>query len=669
MRPIPFSIARQDSRCRLFFRDGIAAAPDMCGALERASGQDGRMRSSRSSGFLPATVCLGLFASVALGAVAGTPTPPVALLRALRQAHGGARWLQPHALIAEGKETGEGMEGPWSQVVELGTGHYLTRARTPIYSSADGLDAQGRWHQDISGLVHPYDSKEAQAGNATVSWLLRFGYLTSPERSVKLAPLPEITEQGRRFQRLEATPVLGRPVTLWIDAATHRLDRAVWLNSFQVWTQRYADYREVEGLLLPFRITTEVGTPENAAVDVVERYQVLARVPADRLRRPDGTVRDVTLAKGATRAVSPLKLEGGLLLVWASINGKPAMPFILDTGGHAILTTAAARKLGLKSVGKGVGFGSGPGSMSTAYTRVDHLRLGEADLGAQTFLVMPYPYSLCQRGMEEPVAGLLGLEIFERFAVTLDYDHERAIFEPFDHGAPPAVGKGRALRLRFTDDMPLVEAKVEDRRGTFGLDTGNGAYTLVFPQWAAQVGLAARYALGLPVPTGGVGGRYTAHVSHAETLELGESKLYGPLVMLTRADAGATGNPSEAGNIGQDVLSRFNVRFDYRRQAMYLTPRAHPPKPQTANAGFGATKEEKTPDRFKVTWVLEGGPAAKAGLKEGDVVLDVNGTPAAKLGFGALQDLIGRKPEGTRVRLRLADGRTVKIALRDLAPR
>lgn len=623
----------------------------------------------RAPKLLPAAVCLGLFASVALAAPSAAPTPQIALLRALRQAHGGALWLQPQALIAEGKEAGEGMEGPWSEVVDLKTGHYTVRAQTPVYSTADGLDAKGRWHQDISGMVHAYDSQEAQAVNVTVSWLTRFGYLTSPEGSVQLVPLADVTEQGRRFQRLEVTPQGGRTVTLWIDAGTHRLDRAVWLSSFQMWTQRYADYRQVEGLWLPFRITTEAGTPENAAVDRVERYQVLARVPADRLQRPDGTVRDVTLAPGATRAVSPMKLEGGLLLVWASINGKPAMPFLLDTGGHAILTTAAAQKLGLKSVGKGVGFGSGPGSMSTAYTRVDHLRLGEADLGAQTFLVMPYPYSLCQRGTEEPLAGLLGLEIFERFAVTLDYDHGRATFEPFDHGAAPAAGEGRAIPLRFTDDMPLIEAKVEGQPGTFGVDTGNGAYTLVFPQWAERVGLAARYEKGLAVPTGGVGGTYTAHVLHAGSLELGGAKVTDPLVMLTRADAGATGNPSEAGNIGQDILSRFNVRFDYRRRAMYLSPRAHPPKPEYASAGFGASKDEGTPDRFTVTRVLEGSPAAKAGLKKGDFILEVNGTPAAKLGFGAMQDATGQKPEGTRVRLRLADGRTVEIAMRDLVPR
>ena len=46
-----------------------------------------------------------------------------------------------------------------------------------MFAEADGYDDHGRWHQDSSGLVHPYDSPEAVTVAATENWLHRFGFL------------------------------------------------------------------------------------------------------------------------------------------------------------------------------------------------------------------------------------------------------------------------------------------------------------------------------------------------------------------------------------------------------------------------------------------------------------------------------------------------------------
>ena len=138
--------------------------------------------------------------------------------------------------------------------------------------------------------------------------------------------------------------------------------------------------------------------------------------------------------------------------------------------------------------------------------------------------------------------------------------------------------------------------------------------------------------------------------------------------MLTRADAGATGNPTEAGNIGQDILSRFNVHFDYRRAELVLLPRQPAVPAQYAMAGFRAGKSAAQPDRYKVSWVLPGSPAAEAGLKAGDFIVAVNGKSAKALGLGELRDAISSRPEGTPLKLTLDGGKVLEMRLRDMAP-
>ncbi|GAA0682740.1 aspartyl protease family protein [Dyella marensis] len=595
------------------------------------------------------------------------------LLRQLRDAHGADAWRRHGALLAQGREDADGFTGEWRMAVDLRNGHYAEHAKTPLFTRADGADAQGRWHQDITGLSHPYDSAEAATVAANEDWLRRFAFLAADDRT-GYRRLPDADANGHRYQRLEATPAGGRAITLWLDPATHRLDHATYASSFLLATEAFADYRDVDGVQLPFRITasavTAGGGEDNGSTDIVQSYRWLERAPADALARPDNTVRDVSMAGDARRTTVPMHLEGGFLLVDASIDGKGPMPFILDTGGHAILTTDAAKKLGLATQGAGVSTGSGPGSMEMAYARVGHLGMGRADIRDLAFLVMPYPHEFYERGEgREPIAGILGLEIFERFAVTFDYDKNQLVLQAYDRGDAPPAEHGERLPVTFTYDMPLVDASLDGKQGVFGIDTGNGGLTLLFPQWAARNGIAAHYEHGAPAPTGGVGGLFTAHFAHAQGLQLGTQKLDNVVAMLTRADAGATGNPTEAGNIGQDILSRFNVHFDYRRAEMVLLPRKPPVPAQYAMAGFRASKSAAQPDRYKVSWVLAGSPAAEAGLKAGDFIVAVNGKAAKSIGLGELRDAVMNLPEGTPLKLTLDGGKVLDMRLRDVAPR
>ena len=613
-----------------------------------------------------------LFAGALCPALAVAATDTQTLLRDMRQAYGGARWNDVAALQADGKETADELTGPWQMTVDLRSGQFASRMRNEVFSSAEGTDDHGRWREDITGLVHPLDSDEARTVGVTEDWLRRFGFLEARSPADYRA-LPDAQEQRQTWQRIEATPSGGRAVTLWIDPATHRVDRATWPSSFLLVTQRYRDYRDVDGLQLPFRIETLsanlAGNADGSSVDVIEHYKILDASPTAELRRPDGKVRDVIMANGARNATTRLRLEGGIVLVDVSIDGRPPMPFILDTGGHAILTSDAAKLLGFETKGNGVSGGSGSGTMSTSYTKVHDTALGDAHIRDLTYTVLPYPFGFYERGNDAPIAGILGLEMFERFAITFDYDRGELRLSPYDQGDAPAAMKGDTVALRFTDDMPLTTAQQDGHAGTFGIDTGNAGYVLTFPQWAERQGIAAHYAAGLPIPTGGVGGLFIAHVAHARQFTLGQQRLDNVAAMLTRNDAGATGNPSEAGNIGQDILSRFNVHFDYRRQQMVLMPRAKTPEWHYGMAGFRAEKKQDHPDRFDVINVMPGSPAQQAGLKQGDAIVAANGKPAAALSFGTLRDMSSHLPEGTPLSLKLADGRGLEMKAKDLAPK
>ena len=222
---------------------------------------------------------LGLLLAGAMSqALAASTDDSTTLLESMRQAYGGARWHEVAAQRASGQESSDGLTGPWQATVDLRNGQYATRMRNDVFATAEGIDANGQWREDVTGMIHPLDSDEARTVAATASWLRRFGFLDA-HAPVTYRRLPDAQDNGRTYQRLEATPRDGRVVTLWIDPTTHRVDRAIYATSFLIATERYGDYRTVDGLQLPFSISSSranlAGNADGESVDTVEHYQLL----------------------------------------------------------------------------------------------------------------------------------------------------------------------------------------------------------------------------------------------------------------------------------------------------------------------------------------------------------------------------------------------------------
>jgi hypothetical protein len=600
-----------------------------------------------------------LAALLSLPSIAAASTPQE-MLAALCRADGGARWRDVAYVVADARLHGNGLDGQQHDVTDLRDGRQRSERRFAVFAEAGGIDADGAWRQDRSGQVHPLDSPEAGRLAATDRWLARRGYCDTAGPPATLVALPPASADGVAYDRIDATPPHGRTVTLWIDRAHHRLARTVMLRSFQTVTERFDDYRQVHGLALPFRIRTDVGDPAQADVETVTAYRLPAALPAHALARPGDAVTDARILGGRASATVPLSISNTKLLVNVRLDGQGPFPMALDTGGHAILTPATARRLGLTASGAGRSFGAGSGSTALGYTRVARLQLGDAEIDDQSFLVMPMASVLTDRGTQPPVAGLIGLELFERFAVALDFARKRMTLQPFGAAAPPGA---TAVPIRFTDDMPLVQATLDGQPGLFGIDTGNTGPLMLFPRWAGRHGLATYYMAGMPTPEGGVGGMFTAHAAYIRSLRIGGLDIPADQPgFLTPPGTGSTSNPSEAGNLGLPVWRHFRIGFDYRRERMYLAPRPGFSLPQaTASAGLGAIKLD--PAAFTVLQVLPGGPAARAGLKQGDRIVAVDGTPASHLEALWLVEHTAHGRPGKHLHLACADGRRIDLVL------
>ncbi|HEV2530589.1 pepsin/retropepsin-like aspartic protease family protein [Phenylobacterium sp.] len=515
------------------------------------------------------TVLIGVVLASALQAsTARAADGARAVLAALKAATGGSGWDSGGALVTEGRKTSFGLTGPYEAVEDLTSGRFVRRADYGLFRNAEGLDAQGRWRVDNSGATHPLDTEEAREVAATEAFLARRGYL-HPERGDATYRLAgRVRAGGATYERVEATPAGGRAVTLWIDRATRYLDRAVIERSNRTQTLRFSDNRAVAGLVLPFGLAVENGDQSETGEIAVARYR-LDRAPEPPPARP-GPPTDASLRVGEGPAWLRLDPMSGFLLVEARIDAAPPMLFILDTGGHDVLTPSTADALGLTRVGHGFGLGAGAGSIPTAYAKVARLRVGAAEVVDQPFVVLALNLGqgIGRDGAMKPIAGIIGLELFERFAATLDYGRGELRLCPF----AAAAGADGGAALRFSDDMPLAQGALNGVSAWFDLDTGNNGDAILFKAWVMAHGRAAGLApAGGPVTGSGVGGDVSFRRSRAPRLSLAGAEITGLDVLLAGDGMGSLSGRFEAGNIGESVLSRFTVSFDYARERFWLS--------------------------------------------------------------------------------------------------
>ncbi len=590
-----------------------------------------------------------------------TLTQTSALLKRTRDAGGGDAWAKVTAVAFEGSENSAGMQGSLRGLEDVRTGRMRRDSDFRVIALVEVWDGNHHWRQDMSGGVHDLDSEFAQRASATEEWLARRAYMKANAGKASLGPVENRSDAGTTYAVVTVTPLHGQPIELWFDAATGFLARTVRMTPTTVETVNYSNCKKVEGLLLPHRIITDDGTGDLDTVEISE-YHLNPALDA-RTFQPPHTPHDTRVANG--KATIPAEV-GKYVTIEARLNGQGPFAFLFDTGGHAILTPEAASALGLHPAGAGSSGGAGEGRLSVQYTRVDRMEIGGVTFQQQNFLVTPLQYNAVDRGQRPPLAGILGLEILERLAVRLDYRNRTMTFWPretYRHEEP-----GVAVPITFSDDIPLLRAQLGGKAGDFALDTGNGGALVVQHVWAENHGLVDEMKRGVEMVSFGSGGESRNWASRVPDFELAEHSFHRIVARYTEDKQGAFSSRTEAGNIGTDVLANFTLDFDYANSLIWFefVP-GFTPVPFSRS---GLNLYKKDPHTVTVANVLQNGPAAKAGLHQGDLIITVGGKNAAALTGEQLGSIFIQAP-GTSVPILYSreghETQTV-LVLRELLP-
>jgi hypothetical protein len=611
-----------------------------------------------------AVSCLAV---LALGGLAAAPPAPdaAAILARAKEATGGKAWDAVASRRVRATLHTGGLDGTAESIDDVRTGSYADRFDLGPAKGAEGFDGKTAWAADASGQARAEEASEARAAAVDEAYrrALAFWY---PERwPARIEALSPRVEGSRHFDLLRITPRGGRPFEIWVDAATGLFDRVVDTGGTKVLTTFLTDYRQVEGVKMPWKERTSTGEERYDVHIAIESVRLNQPVEAALFSLPAPPPADFTVAGGATAVAVPFELINNHLYVEVKLDGKGPFRVLLDTGGANVVTPEMAHALGVQPQGAVQGGGVGEKSADVGFVKLGAVELGGITLRDQLFAVFDLGSLSSVEGM--PQNGLVGYEIFKRFVVRVDYEHRRLTLTlpaAFAHR-----GGGVVVPFKFHDQVPQVEGAIDGIAGAFDIDTGSRATLDLFGPFVEAHGLRARYAPTIQGVSGwGVGGPARGQLARAGSLRLGGLEISRPVVELTLQTKGAYSDKYVAGNVGGGLLRRFNVTFDYSRQQLIFEP--YPGGDAAASFDrAGAWINLAAGDAFEVIDAYAGGPAAAAGLRQGDRIVEVDGRGPAALSLPALREHLRDAPPGTRVHLLVDRGgkrREIVVVLRDL---
>lgn len=590
-------------------------------------------------------------AMLLLAACANAPVAPATALDRFREASGGDAWDAVVALRHEGRVQAAGLEGRFTLTEDATGGRSRTEFTLGPVSGAEGFDGQVAWERAPGGEIATRDGEAARREAATNAWLVRRGYWRE-----RPADYREETrdEQGRRYTVAQLTPEGGVPVSLWFDAETGLLARAVVAGTAST-TIGYADYRRVDGVSLPHRIESTQGGAGNRVVLEIDSVAAIA-MPDDALfAAPRRHARANAIAGGMTEL--PFELINNHIYLRASIDGKPVR-LMLDTGGLNLLTREAARRLGLKEEGEIAARGVGEKTAQVGMARASRVEVGGARLDDPLFYVIDF--SELRKVEDVEFDGLVGYELVQRYITRIDYPGRKVAFFQRDAFAPPADAV--RVPLEFDERTPIAPGAIDGLPARFTIDTGSRGTLSVHAPFAREHGLAGRYGARTESVVGwGVGGPTKGLPVRFGTVALGDARVDGIAGNLSTATGGAMADAEVSANVGSGLLKHFVVTFDYDDRAMYLQP-APAPVASDNHDRLGAWINRADDGALEIVAVTPGGAADRAGLEPGDRLLSVEGQPAGSRNLPEWRAMFRDTAPGTPVRLDVRRGdRTLQV--------
>lgn len=374
------------------------------------------------------------------------------------------------------------------------------------------------------------------------------------------------------------------------------------------------------------------------------------------------------------KVVIPVEILNNMIVVPVVLNNQIPLKFILDTG---VRTTVLTQKtysdiLGLTYSKEIVISGPGGEKLVDAFV-TDNVTFDLPGIQGKghSMLVLEKDYLELRNYLGAEVHGILGYELFSRFIIQMEYERKRIILY-----MPERFKKKRSYQtipISIEDTKPFMTVKTQMNESTglnakLLMDTGASHGLILDPESHELITIPDKNLNS--IIGRGLGGVITGKIGRIKSLDLGKYKIENIIAnfpdpnsytdtLFTKSDI------YRNGALGGEILSRFNLIFNFPEEEVYLKKNSSYRK--TFNYDMSGLTVKAIGARlrtYEITGVRDGSPGGAAGLQIGDQIMAVNGTAVYNLDLNTVNGFFNSK-EGKRVSVEVErEGKRMKFEFR-----
>lgn len=362
--------------------------------------------------------------------------------------------------------------------------------------------------------------------------------------------------------------------------------------------------------------------------------------------------------KATAPVTVPFRLAETAIIVDATVNGRPGS-FMFDTGFGGTVVIDDSIDIG-KATGT-MGLRDFVRVSEAPTVKLRSLKLGDKVISPKDKEAVQIPQDGISFSYGQHVDGIMGLSVIKDEITEINFQQSKFVFHP------PSVDISKRVpdnkRTFLAKLLPLgansLEMAVEfanGKKAILALDTGNSFYATTHRDTLERVGLwkpgtKPRYMGSASVASGEV-----------DTFEIlvPEAKIYGIPVknavwdVIDLPASSADGD----GTVGFGFLKNFNIIIDYGRRRVWLENFTGKVKDEdTGEIGISAGYDSRA-KAVRIFDVSPDTPAALAGIKEDDLLLDLDGRELGRIGYRKIRAML-TGPVGSKVKLAISRNGTL----------
>lgn len=263
-----------------------------------------------------------------------------------------------------------------------------------------------------------------------------------------------------------------------------------------------------------------------------------------------------------------------IVIIPVVIDGKGPFDFILDTGVSSTLITDSTiiNQLDLSKWRNVNLYGySKDKEISAKFSARLNAQIGDSYCSAMnTVAIGSDPFNLSAY-LGRKISGLIGYSFFGGFAVTVNYDSKRLTFT----SKKDKTFRGKKVPIEIVGFKPYLDANINaaeigERKVKLLVDCG-ASHALALEKLGDSPFPTPKYNINGNLGVG-IGGEISGKIGRIKSLDIGGYSFKEVLTNYPKYDSflDSVFLKSRNGNLGSDVLRRFNITYDYQNGLMYL---------------------------------------------------------------------------------------------------